>query len=265
MWLSLALALALAAAIAFFAYRRGSLTASGGIAAAIVGSVVFASGGITWGAVLIFFFVSSSALGRLKSAPKARAEALFAKGQRRDAGQVLANGGIAALLALGHGIDGGAAWWPAFIGSMAAVTADTWATEVGTLSRRPPWLITTFTPVAAGISGGVTAAGLAASLAGAVLVGVVAALVTPQSAWVPVVVAAMAGGLFGALADSVLGATLQASYYCERCAQPTEATRHRCGATTRKRCGVSWIDNDVVNVAAAIVGALVGGAVVNFG
>ena len=259
MWSSLALAVVLAAAIAVLAYRRGSLSAGGSIAAATVGSIVFAGGGVAWGAVLVCFFVSSSALGRLNSTQKARAEALFAKGQRRDAGQVLANGGIAALLALGHAIDGGASWWPAFVGTMAAVTADTWATEVGTLSRQPPRLITSLAPVTAGTSGGVTPAGLAASLAGAALTGGIAALFHPQSAWAPTVIAAIGGGLLGALADSILGATVQASYVCDGCGQPTEARRHRCGGASRRLRGIGWIDNDVVNVAAAVVGAAVGG------
>lgn len=260
MWLSLLLAIALAAAIALLAFRRGSLSADGAVAAAVVGTIIFAAGGVAWGAVLIFFFLSSSALGRLRSERKAQAEGLFAKGHRRDAGQVLANGGIATLLALGQLFDANQVWEAAFIGSMAAVTADTWATEVGTLSRQPPRLITTLSPVEAGTSGGVTIAGLSASLTGALFVGLVAGAASPALPIYTAILVGVGGGVLGALADSLLGATLQATYHCDRCGQPTEARRHRCGAASRPVRGVGWIDNDVVNVAAALVGAAAGGA-----
>lgn len=261
MWPSLAIALVLATAIAFAAFRRGSLSASGAVAAVVVGTIVFAGGGVAWGAVLIVFFVSSSLLGRLQSAPKGRAESVFAKGHRRDAGQVLANGGIAAVLAAGHAIDGGELWWPAFLGAMAAVTADTWATEVGTLSRQPPRLITTWAPVTAGTSGGVTPNGLAASLAGAIVIGFVGGIAAPFQAFSTTMLVAITGGLLGSVVDSLLGATLQAAYHCDRCGQPTEARRHRCGTTSRPVRGVGWIDNDIVNLAAALFGAAAAGVV----
>jgi uncharacterized membrane protein len=62
-------------------------------------------------------------------------------------------------------------------------------------------------------------------------------------------------------ADSLLGATVQAQYYCPTCNKPTESRAHRCGATTILVRGVPWINNDVVNIAGTLVGALVGAAI----
>ena len=59
------------------------------------------------------------------------------------------------------------------------------------------------------------------------------------------------------LADSLLGATLQASYFCPQCNKPTESRVHRCGTPTTLVRGQSWITNDVVNLAGTLVGALV--------
>ena len=64
------------------------------------------------------------------------------------------------------------------------------------------------------------------------------------------------------LADSLLGATRQASYFCPQCNKPTESRIHRCGTPTTHVRGVRWITNDVVNLAGTLVGALAGLAVV---
>jgi uncharacterized membrane protein len=91
------------------------------MAAALVGGLIFGLGGRAWAVLLLAFFVSSSALslglGRRKSAIQRE----FTKGGRRDAGQVLANGGLALLLTIGHALFPGQAWiWVAFAGAMAA-------------------------------------------------------------------------------------------------------------------------------------------------
>jgi uncharacterized protein (TIGR00297 family) len=219
--------------------------------------------------LLVFFFASSSVLSFVKAsdARKRQAAETFEKGGRRDAAQVLANGGIAALAALSYPFASsysGAAFG-AFAGALAAATADTWATETGVLSNRPPRLITSGRPVAAGASGGVTWLGSAAGAAGALCVGVLAAMVLGYQGQVgnPLVwiVAALLGGLAGSLADSLLGATMQAGYRCPACDKITESRIHRCGTATHLVKGLPWVNNDLVNLLATLVGALVGGVV----
>jgi uncharacterized membrane protein len=72
--------------------------------------------------------------------------------------------------------------------------------------------------------------------------------------------AVTAAGFAGAVADSLLGAALQARYRCPACDAPTERRRHRCGAATARVGGVTWIDNDVVNFFASCAGALAAAA-----
>lgn len=252
------LGLALSAAIAMIAWRRGSLSASGALSAVVVGTLVFGGGGLAYGTLLIVFFVSSSALSRLTSRRKAEATALFAKGSTRDAAQVLANGGIATVLALGHFAWPHPWWWPAFIGAIAAATADTWSTEVGTLSRRPPRLITTGRAVAAGISGAVSLPGTLAAIAGGVLIGGIAGLFGDGPTFAPALIIGTAAGLAGCFADSLLGATLQGRFFCDACGQPSEERRHRCGRATRHQGGLVFIDNDAVNVLGCAFGAVAG-------
>ena len=253
--LYLSFPLALFAGLA--AWRAGALSFSGAAAAAIVGGLILGLGGWTWAAGLLVFFISSSALSRLF--PRRRAEtggriaAHFEKGDRRDWAQVAANGGLGAALALAHALDPAAVWpWIAFLGAVAAVNADTWATELGTLSRRPPRRITDWRIAAPGVSGAVSGLGLAAAAAGAALVGSLALL--EEGGWI--FAAAAAGGFSGSLFDSWLGATQQAIYVCEADGQETEQhPLHACGAPTRLLRGRSWMGNDLVNFAASVFGA----------
>ncbi len=191
----------LGAIIAFLAWRARSLSRSGAWAAALTGGLVFGLGGLAWAAVLLTFFISSSALSRMFARRKARVEEKYAKGSQRDWGQVLANGGLGALLAVANWLLPDQSWpWLAFTGAMAAVTADTWATELGIFNPTPPRLITNGKVVERGTSGGVTLLGYLAVLGGAALVGVVAAIFYPDQALV-LIVGSIAGGLTGSTVE----------------------------------------------------------------
>ncbi len=270
---ALAAGLALSAAIGALALLAGSLTAGGMLGAVLVGTTAFAAGGLGGGLLLVLFFVTSSALSRvgLRAARKADAARAFAKGGRRDLGQALANGGVAALCAVGAAAAP-AAWqpalWAAYTGSLAAVTADTWATELGVLSRRPPRLVTTGRVVAPGTSGGISGLGLLAGIAGAALIGLAAGalrLTAPGAGLAGaaggLIVAGLVGGVLGSLVDSALGATVQRLYWCPVCAVETERRTHACGTATVARRGWAGVDNEVVNAACALAGALGGLAV----
>ena len=143
---------------------------------------------------------------------------------------------------------------------MATANADTWATEVGTLSQQPPRLILSGQPVAPGTSGGVTLLGTGAALAGAASVGLVAEAFgagkhTVLRGRLPLL--GLIGGMAGTLTDSVLGATAQAMYWCPRCQQETERRVHRCGQETEHLRGLRWLDNDGVNFVSTAAGAAV--------
>ncbi len=257
--------LLLSGLIGWAARRRGSLTTSGAVGAVITGTSMFGFGGFSWGLTLLYFFLSSTLLSHFKEREKERiASEKFSKGSRRDLGQALANGGVGTLAALGYGLrrrsPGPVSLLAAFVGAMATANADTWATEVGTLSKDQPRSILTGQPVAPGTSGGVTVLGTGAAVVGAVTVGVVAEALgaargTRLHGRLPVL--GLLGGMIGTMTDSLLGATVQGIYWCSRCQQETEQQLHKCGEKTRLLHGVRWVDNDVVNFASTAVGALV--------
>ena len=267
---SLLLGIALSVLIAATGYWRRALTPGGAVGAVLIGSLVFGLGGWTWGLLLITFFVSSSWLSHYRRAEKEPAAIKFAKGSRRDLGQVLANGGLGAVLAVTYARYPDPLLLAAFVGAMAAVNADTWATELGVLSRTPPRLITTGQPTEPGASGGVNSLGLWASVVGALLIGAAATALAQAVSllsghgWsreaLALSLVGLVGGLSGSLFDSLLGATVQGVYYCDACAQETESAVHRCGRPARPLRGWPWLNNDLVNLTASLVGGLIAAA-----
>ncbi len=65
---------------------------------------------------------------------------------------------------------------------------------------------------------------------------------------------ALVSGLAGSFFDSLLGATVQAMYYCPSCDKETERRIHSCGTKTQPLRGISWINNDMVNFLATLFG-----------
>ncbi|MCC7366964.1 MAG: DUF92 domain-containing protein [Chloroflexi bacterium] len=251
-----AVSLGLGALVAGLGWQRRALTLDGAIAATGVGASTFGFGGWPASLGLIAFFVSGSALSRRKAVA---GELVAARGHQRDAVQVFANGGFAAL-----GVALSAAGCPSgrsmALGALAAAAADTWASEIGVRSPSPPRSILTGDPVRPGVSGGVTPLGWAAAGVGAALIGGVWALASRRR-W-GTVVAAIVAGLAGSLADSLAGDTVQASYVCVVCGDPSEAGGAHCGVQRLLVRGVPWITNDVVNVIATGVGALAGASLI---
>lgn len=171
---------------------------------------------------------------------------------------MLANGGLGALIAVSFALFGEQNWqWIAFAGAMAAVNADTWATELGMLSTKPPRLITNGKVVERGSSGGVSLWGYSAGLGGALFIGVGAGVFSGMDgSFLIILVIVTTAGLLGATFDSLLGATVQAIYFCPGCRKVTERHPwHFCGTETTQTRGWKWLNNDVVNLACSIIGA----------
>jgi uncharacterized protein (TIGR00297 family) len=245
----LPLAATVSAGVAWVAWRAGTLTLSGAVAAWTVGALVLYGTGWSGGAVLAAFFVSSSVVSRLE--PTSPRAPLDSKGNRRDLWQVYANGGVAAGCAIAARGDVDLAVW-LVTASLAAAAADTWATAVGIRSRQEPRLFGVGAPVARGTSGGMTVAGSAAAAAGAMLVAGTGALAGRMPLLLP---AATLIGFGGMVVDSAAGAALQGRFHCPVCDEPSEWRIHRCGSPTVRQGGLEWLNNDGVNFIATAFAA----------
>ena len=250
------LALLVALLISALALAAGALTISGAIAATVVGALCILAGW-DWAALLIVYFVVAIAFSKLGADAKAqRTGGVVAKAGRRDAVQVVANGAVFALAAFlsllaAPALASGLA--AAAVGALAASAADTLATEIGTLVGGEPRSVIGWRLVPTGTSGGVTTAGSLALIGGALVV----ALAARGLGLTPHTIAAAIGGILGAVADSLLGALVQERRHCPRCDLATERRVHDCGTATDLAGGLSWLDNDLVNLCATTVGAAV--------
>jgi uncharacterized protein (TIGR00297 family) len=186
--------LAVCSAVAGFAYQKRSLSQSGLLAALVVGTVIFVTGGWYFLAVLLVFFISSSLLSKL-SKKETKEDAL------RTYKQVLANAGIAMVLSIFYGITEDEVFRILYTISFAVSTADTWASEIGKLSKADPRHILSWKRVEQGLSGGITRLGTAASLLGSLFMSVFAMFNLHVIVF----------GFLGSIVDSLLG-TAQIKY-----------------------------------------------------
>jgi uncharacterized protein (TIGR00297 family) len=244
----------LAGIITGLAKERGALTTSGQWAAFFMGIAVTAAGW-NWAFLLIAFFLSSTALTHWRAEEKlGYTLATLPQSTERTAIQVIANGGLFAAFSILWVRSGNPRWALAGAGALAAASADTWSTELGTLFGVAPRSILTWKRIARGMSGGVSWPGTLAGFAGALFIAILA--LTMHGIGLRFVAAIVLGGFIGCLGDSALGASVQSRRWCDSCREWTERRVHPCGYRTAHRRGFTWFSNNVVNASATLIGAV---------
>nr|MDO8080690.1 DUF92 domain-containing protein [Candidatus Freyarchaeota archaeon] len=254
---------------------------SGFLAGLVVGLAVWIFGNWAWFLVILVFFLVSATFTKFKYERKRRLGAAQEKGGARAWTNVIANGGLAAFLAVMEGvclffspIGHYDIFFAGFIGVVATAAADTLATEVGLLNPHPPRLITNLKKkVVAGTSGGVSPLGELAIIMGGLITGGAAFLMQHFNLlgiglfpWLDIlnfglplgaklIIIALGAGFIGSTADSLIGATVQALYKCPVCGKITEHEIH-CGEVTVHLRGYKAIDNNIVNFVSTAIGAI---------
>ena len=256
----------LSAMIAIFAFKRRSLDASGVIAAIVFATLIFMFGGIFIWALLMIFFISSSVLTKVNKKILKKPIDLEKKG--RNYLQVIANAGVATIFSVMFYVFQEHIYLVAAAAAIAASNADTWASEIGTLSKGKNYNILTFKEMDKGLSGAVTILGLFASIIGALVIGFFFVLFdsfvegfdlaeTLKNGFI-----ISFGGFVGALIDSVFGALIQAKYKDEKTGNLFENKAFAKGSFVLVS-GFALITNDVVNMLSALFASIM--TVVFFG
>ena len=241
---------------ALLAILLRALDGRGFLASVAVGYSIVLGGGWSWFVIVAIFFMLGVGFTFYKYEFKKKLGTAQEKGGARNWPNILANGGAASIFAIAELFYGGPVFVALFLGSVATSAADTVATEVGLLSKQSPRLLTSpGSVVAPGTSGGVTPLGVTGELFASAVIGVMAILLGVLPPTLPALAVVVIGGVVGASVDSMLGAIVQRKGYCVICGKPTEALKH-CGETTQRTSGIPFIENNIVNLLASLIGAL---------
>jgi uncharacterized protein (TIGR00297 family) len=192
---------------AVFARLLGGVTISGAAAGFLVTLILFlADGPRMFGVVLLVFVLTFLATKFGRSRKQSRSIAERASG--RDAAQVLANVGCAALAAAcAYLFPCRAALLAGSIAALAEAASDTVSSEIGKAAAKDARMITSGQIVPAGTDGAISMPGTLAGIVAAAFVGLEAfstGILTLRMA-----VIAGVSGIFGMFFDSAIGATLE--------------------------------------------------------
>ena len=269
--INVVLGVIIVALIGWFAFSMKYVDKTGVIAAFLIGLIIITYN-IYLFIILMIFFFSSSLLTKFKYEAKIKHDvAESPKG--RNYKQVLGVGLVPITfilfkLLLPHQIisvrnfDVDLAVI-GFLGALSTSTADTWAVEIGSLSNEKPRLITNPAKVVPkGVSGGVTILGEVTSLMGSMFISAIACIFVSYGVlnvgvsssdifWI-----ISLSGFLGEKFDSIIGALLQAKYFCDKCKELTDKKIHKCGTRTRLVSGFKWCTNEVTNILASLIGSL---------
>ena len=197
------------AGLSVLSYALRALDLLGAVASFFLGLEVALLGGVRWLALMTLFPVLGVLATRVgRRTKKARALEEEREGER-GVGNVLGNGLAGALVALALLLEPvpRAAAELAFATAVAAVTADTLASELGVLAKGARRILPPFPRQPVGANGAVSWLGQVAAALGALAIAG-AAMPLLGLGWGAAAVAAGAGWL-GCQLDSVLGATLE--------------------------------------------------------
>ena len=206
---ALALATAVNVAVAWAGFKAGTVNLSGAVAGTVIGILIAVTSGWAGWVLLMATFLAASITSRLGLRRKTLLGINEERGGRRGAGNAIANTGVAVVASLLSVVtDSQDLALLAFVTALVAGGSDTVASEIGKAWGKATYLVSTLRRVPPGTSGAMSLEGTAGGIVGAcALAGIAIAVgLIPGGALFPVVL----GATFGSLAESLLGATLEA-------------------------------------------------------
>ena len=205
--------------IAYFSLKLKFLSAKGSIATFILAWMIFYLGDLKWTVPILTFFVLSSLLSKIRVIINPKVDSHFPKSEVRDHYQVLANGGFPGLVILSNQYLISELFYIIYVSAIAAVCADTWATEIGNMTNVKTYDIISFNIIEQGVSGGVSIIGLGGALLGSIVISISA------SPWLNsdiLLIIITLSGMLACIFDSILGSTIQSKFACKVCNQIIE-------------------------------------------
>lgn len=190
------------AAGCFLLFKFNILSRRGSFVAFLLGFYLAGLKDLTWLAIVLIFFLSSAAFTKVNHAVNENVKESGA----RNAWQVIANIIWAIISSVLYIVSGNEIFIHLFIVFVAAVTADTWASEIGPLLNKKCFSLAEMRTVTAGVNGGISLYGSSAAFAGSVLISSVAYFMFFNSWQWNVIAIPAASAFIACFADSMLGA-----------------------------------------------------------
>jgi|TARA_B110000881_G_scaffold206803_1_gene210455 uncharacterized protein (TIGR00297 family) len=193
------------------------LDLSGLFAALLIGLIVSLLGHWTWLIVLMSFLIISSVATKWRYDEKALLSVEESNDGTRGWRNVVANGGVASLIAiLNYYLGGHELAYLALCACVGVASSDTLASEIGSLDPRTR-IITSLAAVPAGTNGGMSPTGTIAAFYGGLIIAIISTLLgafngdaTPP---IFLFLAVTVIGWIGCQIDSLLGALLENKGY----------------------------------------------------
>ena len=188
--------------------KTKKLTPGAAIVAAIIGSVIYLGTGFTGINMIGLFFLLGTLATSFKTNVKEKLGAVEINKGRRTAGQVVANGGVAAIAGIlaSYFTPQEELFALVMAGALSAATADTLSSELGRLYGKQFYNILNFKKDTRGENGVVSLAGTLIGIAGSAMIAIIFSI---GYGWDNRFYWIIIAGTVGNYTDSFLGATLE--------------------------------------------------------
>ena len=239
--MNLGISIILSLLLGLIAHLKKALTMPALILAVLFSTLITYFGGITSFIILVVVFLGSI-ITKLFNKNKKR--------YKRKLIQIISNVGVGTLSLIIYKITANDIYLLIYASVMAESLADTLASDIGILSKREPINILTLKKGERGLSGNISLLGLISALVGSLLIGAIYYIGIEKNINSFLII--VLSGFLGSLVDSILGASIQVKYKCEKCKKITERKEH-CGKKTNYYKGIKWIDNNLVNLLSNLI------------
>ena len=228
----------------FYFYKKKHLSLGGFLSSNIMAGLILGFGGLKFVLPIAMFFIFSTFLSKIgpKNLQKSKGG--------RNTYQVLANGGVGLFLCITSHYYQEEVFFYMFLASIAAANSDTWATEIGKLSKTTPKDIISGRSLIHGESGGITNIGLIGSIAGSAIIATLGFIFNLSLSFMLIV---FISGFLGSIFDSILGSTLQSRFISRNGKNITETK----SKNKYLYSGLSLINNNTVNLVCTISAVIV--------
>jgi len=249
--------LAIVALLSYLSVNRKYLSLSGALVANLLGVVLIFTAGILYFLSLLFAFIIANLATSYRIEEKINLKLIIAKKPIRDWRNVLGNGLPILFFALLEYYYSSDIFLIGFLASTATFLSDTVSTEIGVLSKTKPVMITNFEKVHAGRSGAISLRGLLAGLFCSFIFSIFSFFLIGFHNFVALILIILISSTIGNLFDSLLGATIQGNYFCEKCNMYSEERIHTCGFLCKHVSGLTFFNNHIVNFISILFGGLI--------